>query len=93
MTATASFLLNDAYSQLRIFPDKTEVEERITKLEAEVQERNSVIVELSTNGAHKADEMDRMKSEMESMKAQLETMSKLITSIYQGKAKPIVRQE
>ena len=35
--------------------------------------------------------MDCMKSEMESMKAQLETVSELITSIYQGKAKPTVK--
>ena len=67
-----------AYPYLRVYPDKTEVEERVSKLESEVQERNTVIAELSTNGAHKKDELEQLKN-------QVETLTRIVQSVWQAK--------
>jgi integrase/uncharacterized coiled-coil protein SlyX len=56
----------DAYPLVRVYPDKTEVEERIAKLEEQVTERNGTIAELLTNGTHKVNEMNEMKAQMAS---------------------------
>ena len=68
----------DAYSMLQIYPDKTEVEERVSKLETEVQERNAVIAELTTNGTHKTSEMETMKADMAALKGELAAMKKAV---------------
>ena len=73
-------------SHLRVYPDKTEVEERVSKLESEVQERNTVIAELSTNGVHKKDELEQLKS-------QVETLTRIVQSVWEGKAKPVQSQQ
>ena len=76
----------DAYPQLRVYPDKTEVEERVTKLETEVQDRNTIIAELSTDGAHKKDELEQLKN-------QVETLTRIMKSVWEGKAKPVQSQQ
>jgi site-specific recombinase XerD len=54
----------NAYSQLRVYPDKNEVEERVTQLEKEIVDRNTTIAELFTNGKQKAEELQELKARL-----------------------------
>lgn len=56
-----------AYSQLRVHPDKAEVDERISSLEAEVADRNKVIAGLLTNGDKKAAELEALSAKIKAI--------------------------
>jgi site-specific recombinase XerD/uncharacterized coiled-coil protein SlyX len=58
----------DAYPQIRVYPLKTEVEERVTKLEIEITERNSAIAELTTDNSHKNAEVEALKVQLAEMR-------------------------
>lgn len=57
-----------AYSQLRVYPDKAEVDERINGLELEIAERNKVIAGLLNNGDKKAAELEALRVKVEASK-------------------------
>lgn len=81
----------NAYPQLRVYPDKTEVEERVSKLETDITERNNVIVDLVSNGAKKTNEVQALQTQVSSLKEQMEEMHKILAEVYQGHAKPDYR--
>jgi integrase len=52
-----------AYTALRVYPDKNEVETRVSKLESDLVERNDAIAELLTRGNQKTTELKELKSQ------------------------------
>ena len=68
-----------AYQNLRVYPDKTETEERLLKVEKELTERNSVIGELVSNGAKKTSEVEDLRAQVKTFEAKLNNALDLLS--------------
>lgn len=66
----------NAYSHVRIYPDKIEIDEKVGNLEVEIAERNKVIADLLTNGEKKDFELQTLKESLQ----QLQSQVNLVTS-------------
>lgn len=55
----------NAYPQIRVYPDKTEVEQRVSKLEEQIQERNGTIAALVSERQEKTSELHDLKAGLE----------------------------
>jgi site-specific recombinase XerD/uncharacterized coiled-coil protein SlyX len=82
----------DAYPQVRIYPDKTEVEERVSKLEDQLTERNGVIADLMSNGNKKNSELANMKTQVATLKTQMDGMMRLFQAITEQKGQSVKLQ-
>ncbi len=74
----------DAYPHVRVYPDKVEVDQRISSLEAEVADRNKVIAGLLTNGDKKTAELEALTAkvrEIEDSKPALEALLKRVLEL------------
>jgi integrase len=71
-----------AYPQLRVYPDKSEVEDRVSKLENDLIDRNGVIVELMSKGNNKDLEFQALKGEV----SELKTAVSLMVQVGEAKA-------
>ena len=66
----------NAYSQLRVYPDNRELEERLLKVERELIERNSVIAELASNGSKKSNEVEELHNQIKVLTSRMEIYQK-----------------
>jgi integrase len=64
----------DAYSALRVYPDKNEVETRVSKLENDLIERNGAIAELLTKRNQKTNELKELKVQYLELKKMVEKL-------------------
>jgi len=69
----------DVYPLIRIYPDKTAVEERVSKLEEQLAEKNNIIASLMSNGAKKTNEIGDLRDKLERLES---IISDMVTSDY-----------
>jgi site-specific recombinase XerD len=70
-----------AYPQLRVYPEEVEVEERISKLEADIEERNRTIANLLVNGDQKESKITELERKMAGLEALLKRALPLVEQL------------
>jgi hypothetical protein len=70
-----------AYPQLRVYPEEVEVEERISKLEADIEERNRTIANLLVNGDQKENKITELERKMAGLEALLKRALPLVEQL------------